>query len=417
MSGLTPDEYVIGACMLDPGAIRVAANIIGPEDFWSHVHGGAYRAILALHVDGEPVEPMSIFTRAQEMGVRGVDIPGLFRMMEGTGSASSMEFYATQVKVAADRQRLRSIATKLMREASDPAWQPAMAAQGAAEGLKAMQAGGPQRMQTKTLEEILSVAEDHDWLIPNLLERGDRLIITGYEGGGKTTWVRQLIISMAAGIHPTTLDRLEKPLTVLVVDAENTESQWRAETRGLVHNIRRMSGGNPAQSIHVHARGRIDITKDATLGEIHRLVDEHEPHALAIGPIYKLVSTGINNDQEAAPVITALDSLRDRGLALIMEGHSPKGNALTGARDLAPRGSAALMGWPEFGFGINLPDPEGNPNAHRIVRWRGDRETGRQWPRELFRGGMLPWMGDTVSRGAMSAVHNMQAQDHYANYN
>jgi replicative DNA helicase len=417
VSTLTPDEYVLGACMLDQGAVRTAANIIGPEDFWSHVHGGMFRAMMKLASDGEVIEPITVLTRAQEDGVRGVEITNLFRMLEGTGSAASVEFYAEQVKANADRHRLKSIATKLMREASDPAWKPAMAAQSASEGLKNLQAGGPQRMRTKTLEEILADPEDHDWLIPDLLERGDRLIITGYEGGGKTTWIRQLVLCMAAGIHPTTLNRLDKPLTVLVVDAENTESQWRAQTRGMVTNMRRMSGVNPAVSIHVHARGRIDITKDATLGEIHRLVDEHEPHVLAIGPIYKLVSTGINNDTEAAPVITALDSLRDRGLALIMEGHSVKPNGQTGHRDLSPRGSAALMGWPEFGFGITLPDPEGDPSLHRIVRWRGDRDTGRQWPRDLRRGGLLPWTGDTVSRGAQNHINNVQAQDHYAAYN
>lgn len=414
---MTPEEHVIGACMHEPSAIRFAANIIVAEDFWYPVNAGMFDAILRLHADGEPVEPLSVFTKAQELGVRlptGFTVASIMQIFMDTLSAASVEYYAEQVKREATRRRLKEVATRLMREASMDGFDPALAAAQASEGIKSLHSGGPQRMTTKTLEEILAVEEDHDWLIPDLLERGDRLIITGYEGGGKTTWIRQLVICMAAGIHPTTLNRLATPLTVLVVDAENTEAQWRAHTRGMVFNAKRMGGTNPAQRIHVHAKGRIDITRDATLGEIHRLVDEHEPHVLAIGPIYKMVSTGINNDQEAAPVITALDSLRDRGLALIMEGHSPKGNVQTGVRDLSPRGSAALMGWPEFGFGL-YPDPE-NDQVSKIQRWRGDRETGRQWPRELFRGGMLPWMGDTVDRGARATINNIQAQDHYAAY-
>jgi replicative DNA helicase len=200
---------------------------------------------------------------------------------------------------------------------------------------------------------------------------------------------------MAAGIHPTTLNMLPAPLRVLVVDAENTEAQWRAQVRGMVLKAAKYGLTDPATQIHIHAKGRIDITKDATLGEVHRLVDEHEPDVLVIGPLYKMVSTGINNDQEAAPLIMALDSLRDRGLALIMEGHASKGNSQNATRDLAPRGSAALMGWPEFGFGLH-PDAT-NPDMTVVTKWRGDREAGREWPRELWRGGPFPWTGDTVA--------------------
>jgi replicative DNA helicase len=413
---MDPEEYVLGACMLEYGAIREAAAIVSPDDFYWAIRAGAFAAILRLASDGEPVEPSSVLSKSQEMGIRGLKIDDLFNWMSNTLSASTVQFYAEQVALEATRRRLLGIAVRIKDSVGNPGIPPSEIAQAASEGLKNLSGGSRHRMTTKTLEEILSIEEDHDWLIPGLLERGDRMIVTGYEGGGKTTWVRQLTICMAAGIHPTTLDRIDQPLTVLIVDAENTESQWRAATRGMVHNITRMSGINPAPRMHIHARGRIDITRNATLGEIHRLVDEHEPHVLAIGPIYKLVSTGINNDQEAAPVITALDSLRDRGLALIMEGHSAKGNQLTQQRDLAPRGSAALMGWPEFGFGINLPDPEGDPNAHRIQRWRGDREVGRQWPKELLRGGLLPWTGNTVSRG-VQAILSQDRQDHHARYN
>jgi hypothetical protein len=411
---VTPEELVIGACLLNPDSIRFAADILEEPDFYNPIHGDVFSAILQLRKDGEVIEAYSVWMKTQEMGTLGVDVAWLLSTVFAVGSSESITFYADQVKKAADRRRMKVIAQKLMQEATDERVPPSEAAHNAAEGIKALGSRGSGRMATKTLEEILSVVEDHDWLIPDLLERGDRLIITGFEGGGKTTWVRQLVICMAAGIHPTTLNMLDQPLTVLVVDAENTEAQWRSHTRGMVFNTARMGGTNPAPRIHIHAKGRIDITRDATLGEIHRLVDEHEPQVLAIGPIYKMVSTGINNDQDAAPVITALDSLRDRGLALIMEGHSPKGTGANGQRDMSPRGSAALLGWPEFGFGM-YPDPE-NGQVTNIQRWRGDRETGREWPRELWRGGMLPWMGDTVDPRARAAI-NAHRQDHHARYN
>lgn len=391
---MTPEEMVIGACLLTPDSVRFASSILTRDDFRSVTHAHLFHAIVQLQHSGEPVEPFSVMTKAEELGARGVSIVDIHKMLEGVGSSASISFYADQVKEAASRRSLLAIATRLLREAQDETYHPSQAAQAATEAIKNIQAGSSHRMLTKTLEEILAVEEDHDWLIPNLLERGDRVMVTGFEGGGKTTWIRQLVICMAAGIHPTTLDMLEAPLSVLVVDAENTEAQWRAQVRGMARNAGKYGLTDPTPRIHIHAKGRIDITKDATLGEVHRLVDEHQPDVLAIGPLYKVVSTGINNDQEAAPLIVALDSLRDRGVALVMEAHAAKGNSQNTFRDLAPRGSAALMGWPEFGFGLH-PDPE-NPEVSKVTRWRGDRETGRAWPKELWRGGAFPWTGDTV---------------------
>lgn len=391
---MTPEDLVIGSCLLTPDSVRFAASVLEPDDFRSKTHADVFRAVVQLAKAGEPVEPFSVWTKAEELGARGITVIDLHNMLSGVGSSASISFYADQVKEAASRRRLAAIATRLLRESGDETFHPSQAAQSASEAIKNIQTGST-RMTAKTLQEILAVEEDHDWLIPGLLERGDRLVLTGFEGGGKTTWIRQLSICMAAGIHPTTLNMLEAPLRVLVVDAENTEAQWRAQVRGMVLKAAKYGLTDPAGMIHIHAKGRIDITRDATLGEVHRLVDEHAPDVLVIGPLYKMVSTGINNDQEAAPLIMALDSLRDRGLALIMEGHASKGNSQNAARDLAPRGSAALMGWPEFGFGLH---PDGtNPDMTLVTRWRGDREAGREWPRELWRGGPFPWTGDTVS--------------------
>ena len=403
---MTPEEMVIGACLLTPDSVRFASSILEPSDFRSTTHAHLFHAIVQLEKAGEPVEPFSVWTKAEELGARGVGVVELHEMLQRVGSSESISYYADQVKEAASRRRLVHIATTLLREAGDETRHPSQAAQSAAEAIKNIEAGTSHRMTTKTLEEILAIEEDHDWIIPGLLERGDRLILTGFEGGGKTTWIRQMVICMAAGIHPTTMNMLEKPLTVLVVDAENSEAQWRAQVRGMSKKAAEYGLADPTPNIHIRAQGRIDITKDATLGEVHRLIDEHQPDILAIGPLYKMVSTGINNDQEAAPLIMALDSLRERGVALIMEGHASKGNSQNAVRDLAPRGSAALMGWPEFGFGLH-PDAN-DPDKTLVTKWRGDRETGRQWPKELYRGGPFPWTGETVAPQTRQSMYGWE---------
>ena len=265
---------------------------------------------------------------------------------------------------------------------------------------------GGTTLAAKTLREILETEDEpEDWVIPGLFERGDRLILTGYEGLGKTTWLRQIGICAAAGLNPVTLDQLDRQIRVLFVDVENSERQWRRETRGIAVVAERGGLGSPRDYVHVHTGARMDLRKDRDLGLVHRLVDQYQPEILVIGPLYRLTPNGINNDEEAAPLIAALDTLRDRGLVLAMEAHAPKGSM--GERNLAPRGSAALMGWPEFGFGLAPQDKDetGKIQTAEVVRWRGDRDRGRQWPKMLWAGGPFPWTADEVSNSTRQALY------------
>lgn len=243
-------------------------------------------------------------------------------------------------------------------------------------------------VQVKTLREIQGLEFEYDWVIPGLLEKSDRLILTGIEGGGKSYFLRQVAIMAAAGLSPFSQEPI-RPVNVLVIDAENSERQW-ARTTKYITGIAERAGARPPQDhVKVSAGFRVDLGVPADVEQIHRLIDKHEPSILMIGPLYKLVSGEITNDDDAAPLIKTLDAFRERGIALLMEAHT--GHAGKSSKDLRPRGSSALLGWPEFGFGL-LPDTD-NEEFVDLVRWRGDREQ-REWPSGFRKGmpGELPWM-------------------------
>jgi replicative DNA helicase len=122
----------------------------------------------------------------------------------------------------------------------------------------------------------------------------------------------------------------------------------------------------------------MDITADRDLARIHHILDAIEPDMLVIGPLYRLVPRALQTDDEAAPVLTALDTIRARGVALLIEAHAGHGIGRHGVRDLRPRGSSALLGWPEFGFGMRGRDD----GTCDLVPWRGERDE-REWPRHL----------------------------------
>jgi len=249
---------------------------------------------------------------------------------------------------------------------------------------------GP-KLSPKSLGDLLKLEFEHDWLIPGLLERRDRLVLTGTEGTGKSHLLRQIAISSAAGLHPFKPTQTIKPLRVLVVDAENSEQQWSRGARYVADLSRRCGSGDPMANVTVSAGTRLDFTRKSDVDEVHRLIDTFEPDLLYIGPLYKLVPKEISTDDDAAPLIVALDSLRERGLTMLMEAHAGHSKGSGGDRDLRPRGSSALMGWPEFGMGLRLTDFD--DSMVNVVKWRGDREV-RDWPSRLRRGlnGEMPWV-------------------------
>lgn len=248
------------------------------------------------------------------------------------------------------------------------------------------------KLNPKLLGEILDApGDEYDWLVPGLLERRDRCVVTGGEGSGKSYFLRQLAIAMAAGIHPFDQYQQTEPVKVAVVDAENTEEQWRRTTRYVTDVSSRHGSGDPRNNVYVSAGVRLDLTRQADVNEVHRILDQHKPGVLYIGPFYKLLSKSLNSEDDSTALIVALDSFRERGVTLLMEAHAGHTKSLGGERDMRPRGSAALLGWPEFGFGLSpMPDTDTLMN---VVKWRGDRDV-RDWPTALRRGtgGELPWM-------------------------
>ncbi|MCL5460050.1 AAA family ATPase, partial [Loigolactobacillus coryniformis] len=65
----------------------------------------------------------------------------------------------------------------------------------------------------------------YDWLVPGFLERGDRLIVTAGEGGGKSTWLRQTALQVACGVHPWDPNVIVPARNVAIIDLENSQRQ------------------------------------------------------------------------------------------------------------------------------------------------------------------------------------------------
>lgn len=254
-----------------------------------------------------------------------------------------------------------------------------------------------EKLNPMSLADVLALpTEEPDWILGDLMARGERLVLVGGEGRGKSMMLRQLIICGAAGINPLSFGpsnptgELLAPARGLVIDAENSLPQWARGARYLA-DLAGRQGHNPHQNLVVQAGVRMNLTDRNTVDQIHRWIDEYKPELMALGPIYKMVPGSLNDEDDMAALLATLDGFRERGITLLIEGHAGHGTDTRGEREYRPRGSSMMLGWPEFGLGIK--PLEEDPAMVDLVKWRGDREN-RPWPSRLRRGvpGELPWM-------------------------
>lgn len=390
MTGTLAERHLLASVIADGRVWRMTEGLVSSTDFTDARLGMIYDRVGELAMRGEPIGLIEVTDRFPEWGIRGLSFVDVAAWETPDTYTLGASQYAATVRSDALRRRAREVAQAMLTQVNDAGVEPAEIMTDARGQLdQALDGAMSGKLQPKSLGEILAGTDSYDWVIPDMLERQDRLILTGTEGAGKTTLARQICVMAAAGLHPLQREngkpRMIQPVSVLVVDAENTEKQWRRATRFTARMAGEEGVLDPASEIQVVAGHRIDITRGTHLGEIHRLVDRFKPDLLYIGPLYKITHGAIQTDDDAAPLLVALDSLRERGIALMMEAHAAKGDG-HGVRDLRPRGSAALMGWPEFGIGL-YPDDSGDVE---LKRWRGDRDE-RKWPRMLTRGRVWPW--------------------------
>lgn len=399
------ERSVIGAALLDAGSLRLTSEHIDANDFGDKRLGQVYKLLTDLHATGHPIDPVTVAGAARTQRMAWCDGVMLYELQASTPTASNAAYYAKIVREAAIRRRMEMAGLRLtqLSQATDPLEEVMGHARGEWESIRGSAAG---TLTTKRLAELLEGTDEYDWLIPGLIERHDRWVLTGGEGGGKSTLFRQVAILAAAGIHPFLLTPIT-PVKVLVVDVENTEGQWRREVRRTVTNAQLQGTADPAELSIVCMDGlpggRLDLTTERDLGAVHRLIDQHEPDMLLIGPLYKLIPRAITSDDDAAPLITNLDSLRARGVALLMEAHAGHGKTASGNRDLRPRGSAALMGWPEFGLGLTTDPEDTSGCTSKLIPWRGGRDGERAFPDRLVRAAKgerqaWPWMTEENAR-------------------
>lgn len=216
-------------------------------------------------------------------------------------------------------------------------------------------------------DDLREEDHQHDWIIPDLLDRDHVVIVTGPNGGGKSTLCQQIAIGAAIGVHPWTADTI-KPRKVLYIDGENSPGIV-ARKKQMAQRMVDLGGDQAVENLRFRF-GAVNLANPADRLRLEHHMQSWKPDLVVMGPIYKMYSSGEEGSWrgEAQAVQHWIDKCRRRyNFGTWIEGHPPKGDG-----NGQPKGDSSWASWPYFGFCINL-DPDSRKVA-KLTPWRFPRE-------------------------------------------
>ncbi len=219
--------------------------------------------------------------------------------------------------------------------------------------------------------------DSYEWVIPGLLERRDRAILTGPEGKGKSTLLRQIGWRLACGQQPFVGAPI-MPRRVLYLDFENSRKQVRRKLRPFTETAKPEEPG--AFKLEVRPDNSINLLELASQNYLTGMFARVRPDLVVAGPVYKMGDGDRHDEVKALALSRYWDKQRDVfKFALILEDHTP--HSYGGDKD-RPYGASLWKRWPEFGLHL-----KGNGE---LTHWRGPRDE-RDWPSALMHDSPWPW--------------------------
>ncbi len=401
------EAAVLGSVMMGEFAHEVLLRL-NDDDFDDPKHKLIASAMRHLIRDGGKPDPITVSDElaAKKMLGRVGGSVALYDLMNLVPTALSAPYYAAIVRDAARVRKAHEVGVRLtqMTVGEDSAEDMQEILARAREGLDAIPAPFHQAdEEPPTYDDLLRTADEpEDWLIPGLMERGERVVITGGEGMAKSWITRQFAVCFAAGLHPWTGRRVADGYRVLHIDCENSTRQTRRSVLRIGNGIARMHPASGwAKRIHFHARTEGINLAGRDRGWFGDVAEKCSPDLIVLAPAYKImIGQDPDKERDILALLSAIDDVRTRhNAAVLIEAHA--GNGSDGEkRPTRPIGSSVWRRWPEIGFGLRVDEssyPNGctdkRPKYLEAVQFRGQRED-RDWP-DLISWGPpngLPWV-------------------------
>ena len=120
------EQAVLGAVLLEAGALDRVAGTIAAEDFYWEGHGVIFRAMLDLYGRREPVDLTTVTARLYDLGVleQVGGLGFLAELAEHVGTTQNVEYYAGIVRGKARLRGLMAATREIYRDCLEPGEEP-----------------------------------------------------------------------------------------------------------------------------------------------------------------------------------------------------------------------------------------------------------------------------------------------------
>jgi hypothetical protein len=407
------ERSLVGVLLIWPSQLPEVAGLVTLEDFTDTLSRSVFEAMLTLHARGIVPTVPTISDEMHQSGrfqQLGVDASVLVSIEAESPSSRKVDGLCRVIIEESTRRRLALIGKTVHALASDRSIDVGEALDQAKQMVGDVDLPGNVASEVEPLGAFCAGEDDFDWLVPSVMERGDRTLIVAPESAGKSMLMRQIAVTCSFGIHPFN-GRAVDPMRVLMVDLENPPSMARRKIRPMLAKARqvRPQGDDTMMGVVCRPAG-IDVTRRADALWLAGQIADARPDLVLCGPLYKMFHPDERYETGAKTVTAVLDDLRTRhGFALVMETHAPQ--EYGGKREMRPIGSSLWRRWTDFGLSFE-PIVKGD-DSKTIVKvrvWKPRDE--RQWPRFMRRGGDWPWTpcGDPGAPGE-DIYHNQPAEE------
>lgn len=122
---LAAEMAVVGAAIQSKEALEEAAELVGPDDFFSP-SGAVFAAALALLEDGKPIDPTAVLgeLQAREELTRVGGAAHLIALVEHAARAGAVTYHARRVAADARRRRINLACHRGIQATENAGWDP-----------------------------------------------------------------------------------------------------------------------------------------------------------------------------------------------------------------------------------------------------------------------------------------------------
>lgn len=415
---IAAERAVLGAMLWSREAVNRARLDLTPASFYRPWHSELFATICDLEDAGHRVDaqfvashmgrrietqadalPADAVAARRDGGDNATQLAELAQMYLDCITPDNIGYHCREVRAAArvravqaEHARMGQALATAVGTGEDDTLLDMVAQQSIAYGLLADEPDSEAPVAgLSTWDDFVANRSGEDrWIVRDFIGRHDMILILAAPGAGKSFLSRTVVTSLAAGVHPFTLERID-PVRTLLVDLENAPGQVADESVSLLSQVKRLGNGTEDRGwIWTRPEGlNLRRREDAALFE--RVISEVRPDVVAFGSLYNTYQRGTDGWDTAAEEVQAVfKQLRARyDLAFWAEGHMVR--AQGGGHTGTPFGGTSWERWPTHGRVLKRATDKAPLYLLEAGTFRGDRGPRPGIPLALQRGGRLPF--------------------------